>query len=515
MSINIASNFDLFATLPLDARTVVATIVARDAIAAGQRYDGLSVYVLADNNTYQLQGGITNSDWKLVVTAGGALWVDGGTYISPLASHDVYTDGQLFIANGNGATPALAFFDDQNTGLYRLTSGGKTIMNWCIDSDIIVQIQPDRITLPGIVKVENSQYFTFTGGATVTGPAARIGGYSTLSDCRVLELMVSDPEVVDSGTSTAAGANTLTDGTKSWTVNEHIGKQVFITSGTGIRDYRTITANTATQITVSENFSGVPSGSGYRIEYKAVFYTRTEGGFFAGPTASEVDFPYSHCIISQDDSGYYFSNNKYAVIAENTASSSLNGIAVGGYTRISDAKDAIGVYGVCGNLAVGDTGDAVGVLGTVLTVRTLGNNIGIYASAGGIAGNKNYALYCNAGAILNSGRFLGKKGVSLVAANDLELTSGNYFEVSGNITINRILYTESGSTSYPDWTPGSVITLYFTGAPTVSHGVATSGAFVGLQLAGATDFSATAGDMLTLILDSTTTWWREISRTAI
>jgi len=41
MSINIASNFELFASLPLDDRTIAADITTRDAITAGQRYDGV------------------------------------------------------------------------------------------------------------------------------------------------------------------------------------------------------------------------------------------------------------------------------------------------------------------------------------------------------------------------------------------------------------------------------------------------------------------------------------------
>jgi len=67
MSINIASNFHLFAQLPLDERTVVADVTARDAIPAGERFDGMVVYVTTGSATYQLQGGITNLDWVVLV----------------------------------------------------------------------------------------------------------------------------------------------------------------------------------------------------------------------------------------------------------------------------------------------------------------------------------------------------------------------------------------------------------------------------------------------------------------
>src|SRR3990172_5127381 len=83
MSISLSSNFQLNAQLALDARTVVATIVARDGIPNGQRHDGLTVYVTATSENYQLQGGIMNTDWVLVNPAGGGVSIGdpivGGT----------------------------------------------------------------------------------------------------------------------------------------------------------------------------------------------------------------------------------------------------------------------------------------------------------------------------------------------------------------------------------------------------------------------------------------------------
>ena len=55
----------------------------------------------------------------------------------------------------------------------------------------------------------------------------------------------------DSGTATAGGAATLTDGTKAWTVNQHVGAQVYIASGTGSGQFRTVLSNTSTVITTT------------------------------------------------------------------------------------------------------------------------------------------------------------------------------------------------------------------------------------------------------------------------
>lgn len=71
MSINISSNFDLFAQLPLLAISVQSDATARDAIPAGKRYEGLRVYLTTTNENWQLQGGITNGDWVLIGSGSG------------------------------------------------------------------------------------------------------------------------------------------------------------------------------------------------------------------------------------------------------------------------------------------------------------------------------------------------------------------------------------------------------------------------------------------------------------
>ena len=42
----------------------VADATARDAISSTLRYEGMTVYQIDTKKSYQLQGGITNSDWK-------------------------------------------------------------------------------------------------------------------------------------------------------------------------------------------------------------------------------------------------------------------------------------------------------------------------------------------------------------------------------------------------------------------------------------------------------------------
>ena len=69
------------------------------------------------------------------------------------------------------------------------------------------------------------------------------------------------------GTATAGGANTISNSGKNWTVNQWTNSQIRITAGTGRGQIRTIASNTATQITVSANWTTNPdTTSQYSIE---------------------------------------------------------------------------------------------------------------------------------------------------------------------------------------------------------------------------------------------------------
>lgn len=105
MSINLSSNFLLSANLPLDERTVAATIAIRNAIPAIQRFQGLTCYVVTGSSggpeNWQLQGGVANSNWVLVGGAGGVPII---RYISPTGNNanDGLTAGTPWL------TPAYA-----------------------------------------------------------------------------------------------------------------------------------------------------------------------------------------------------------------------------------------------------------------------------------------------------------------------------------------------------------------------------------------------------------------------
>ena len=113
MAITLASNFDINAALPIDSRFTVADNTARDAIAAGVRYEGLTVHVVATSLNWQLQGGITNGDWvDISVSSGGSgggaenLITDGDAESAVASIFTAYADAAgTRPVDGTGGSP--------------------------------------------------------------------------------------------------------------------------------------------------------------------------------------------------------------------------------------------------------------------------------------------------------------------------------------------------------------------------------------------------------------------------
>lgn len=99
------------------------------------------------------------------------------------------------------------------------------------------------------------------------------------------------------------------------------------------------------------------------------------------------------------------------------------------------------------------------------------------------------------------------QGANINAANDLTLgLDGNSFIIDTNTQINRI--------ASADWQFGAIVTLFFSGTPTVKNNQASGGGFSKILLAGAADFVATANDQLTLRFNSDSVWY-EVARAVI
>lgn len=66
MADSIISQFQREYANPIETFRQVADITARDAINSSRRWQGMLVYVISTETTYELKGGITNSDWAVL-----------------------------------------------------------------------------------------------------------------------------------------------------------------------------------------------------------------------------------------------------------------------------------------------------------------------------------------------------------------------------------------------------------------------------------------------------------------
>lgn len=141
----------------------------------------------------------------------------------------------------------------------------------------------------------------------------------------------------------------------------------------------------------------------------------------------------------------------------------------------------------------------------LLALKSLTDAYGAGATVFGIDRNGSAINYMAMSTRLNDAQ-----GADVASANDLTLgTDGNVFEITGTTQINAI--------TTASWQNGALVTLLFTGSLTVKHNTAGGAGTARILLAGAADFSATAGDTLSLRLSEIggTQAWRETGRAVI
>ncbi len=93
MSIELTSNFTQQAAMALDDRFSFADITARNALAAGRRYEGMLVYVQATKLIYKLDSDLTT--WNEFGTGSSVLAVTTKTnnYTSLIGDNVILLDG--------------------------------------------------------------------------------------------------------------------------------------------------------------------------------------------------------------------------------------------------------------------------------------------------------------------------------------------------------------------------------------------------------------------------------------
>lgn len=125
----------------------------------------------------------------------------------------------------------------------------------------------------------------------------------------------------------------------------------------------------------------------------------------------------------------------------------------------------------------------------------------------GVGNSTNISIEDNNQTVAVSKRFLERQGTDVASTGAMVLSSnGNVFEITGTADINTI--------SNLNWQNGSTVTLMFTSTAKLKNAQTSSGNDIKMLLAGAADFTASADDVVVLVLGEIggTQAWREVSR---
>ena len=271
---------------PLDRKTWEFMTPAPVTTAAGmfiiQGDTVRRIAMLVASATVQYLYYIDQDAWEQIatVTLGGTFGAGACGDWSPLGPAGTATAGSTTSMTTNLTIPrSLAGYTiritagtgaGQEAVITRNTTGANAVFTFAalgvaLDNTSVYVILSGRYYVwdAGTMSATSFQYYDF---ATNTWTARSVTGAPATwaTDGR---LVILKGVTIVTGTATAGGASTLTNGAKTWTVNQWANFQVRITAGTGAGQVRTIASNTGTVLTTSAAWTINPDATSvYAIE---------------------------------------------------------------------------------------------------------------------------------------------------------------------------------------------------------------------------------------------------------
>ena len=249
---------NLFATNPWDAMAPLATAIS--STAGSQTVYSIESSTITVDTNWIIQPDATS---RFMVQSGGVFLYTYATGIS--AYYDIAADTWYYRSTTNlsSGTPTDLTIERQteNSTIWEkgvATSGTTTTLvdntkQWKVNQFTGYYIRIYSGTGENQLRqIVSNTVDTLTWSATGTAP-------DTTSRYFI--------EGLDAGTTTSATATTLVDSTKSWGVDRWKNMSVYITSGTGAGQQRSVVSNSSTTLTVSPLWNTNPdSTSTYRIQ---------------------------------------------------------------------------------------------------------------------------------------------------------------------------------------------------------------------------------------------------------
>jgi hypothetical protein len=183
----------------------------------------------------------------------------------------------------------------------KIASNGSLVTMMEIGNPNIVMNRPLEVNVAGDTGISYDLQFLNTGGSFITSQGALTISAGNPNKIQNLTLTTqANQESGDSGIATAGGASTLTDGSKSWVTDIWANGTIYIISGAGAGQERTVSSNTATVITVSSAWTVQPNTTSfYRLAYQ-------QGGDVIVDVANSSNNIGGFKVAGMDNGGYVF-----------------------------------------------------------------------------------------------------------------------------------------------------------------------------------------------------------------
>jgi hypothetical protein len=225
---------------------------------------------------------IDQDAWEQIatVTLGGTMTAGACGDWSPLGPSGTATAGSTTSMTTNLTIPrSLAGYTiritagagaGQEAVITRNTTGANAVFTFAalgvaLDNTSVYVVMSGRYYVwdAGTMSATSFQYYDFATN-TWTARSVTSAPATWATDGR---LVILKGVSIVTGTATAGGGSTLTNGAKTWTVNQWTNFQVRITAGTGAGQVRTIASNTGTVLTTSAAWTINPDATSvYAIE---------------------------------------------------------------------------------------------------------------------------------------------------------------------------------------------------------------------------------------------------------
>lgn len=454
MAFNISTGFLVGAPAPLDAKSVVANIAARNAIPPIQRYEGLAVFCALENTTYQLIDGILDANWapiygalaasptlEQVTTSGkttlqGIIFSNLGTATSSLAEYasslctfqssswngSAAVTGTWAISakpNSEVAGRSILDFDFGGSNRFSFTDYGDFKALRSVYTNNVVAYSAQINLLGNISNVDGLEAIRFGNQETILNDATNhlAAFYNGPTTGYGLEItantIVNIAYVGRSRTGTGAaswrividhvGTNPITDpSTFSWQYPVGVTRASGVPIAVGGASQAITYGSDTIRVAFASNI-GHTLGTYWQMEARLadkIGLLSIRGGWMMGASVNEADFSNAISIISNGDTSATSTYN-IGLVTEAVSSGAVIGAGHMSFAKMDGNTSAFALWGEAypSSAVGGGTGTAVGVYGRSIAAHANGNNVAVQAYATG--GLNNYSFYGLGGNIYN------------------------------------------------------------------------------------------------------------------